>query len=878
MSRQKFNFFKKNKYDEVSEPTFGGFILKENTLHDEQEALLHCFIKGLLIFTAALGCISGVLSEFAIAYNYPAVLMSLFICSMALSFIHIRKWIFNIGYPFIFILFSAMLLRFRLLVNSGFQALINIINEEYSAHFLLLFTRESTETITNRYLTITYAAIFIGIFLAILINVGIFNDMYFCTVFNLTFWPLQLGIYIGRYPSFLSLGLLFFSWFAAYFLKHSGHYFFIYPGKKPQYTIRFQRKSKQVVFHKSNARNMAAICVLALILALFFSTFAAASVKSSESQAAHSGSIKQSADQYVKIFVQNGLSGLFNRYEATGGMSNGRLGGVSSVRPDYQTDLIATFVPYAYETIYLKAFVGMDYTGSSWKSPGSSDYRYRALSSDRTDSREADSKSAANAMAYHNFSAFTEGAALKAMMEADAVPSMSAVMLIENVDASPANIYLPYYTPSKTKYSAVTGENTIDGALAKGNSVSVNYLPYSPAQTDLDKAGRYDFQQYRDAEEKKLFSIYTEECYDNYLQIPAEILPQLTEYHDEIETADTLSEQIFNIRSFLTANYTYSMTPGTTPRREDYVTYFLGTQKEGYCAHFASAATLLFRSFGIPARYVEGYVISQSAVSERAAAADYDYNAFFEGENMLGTSNVVEVEINDGDAHAWVEIFADGFGWIPVEVTPPSDDEEETTYSDFLSALSGLLDPGAVTPGNNNDTPDGNYNNLFSSLHFENSPALFLFLLVALVAVLLPFLFALFRILRAYFARQNAYRKGAYDICISYEYRIFCRILRKKHPTESLILPEDISRFLTSGKFDKLSSFVNLYKKDLKHLLTGIQTDFSVKSNAESLTFDEIITALFALTEKSCFSGKQVSKETADLLIHFFSKGRRYLS
>lgn len=874
MFRQKFNFFKKNKYDEVSETPFGGFILKENTLHDEKEALLHCFIKGLLIFTAALGCISGVLSEFAIAYNYPAVLVSLFICSMALSFIHIRKWIFNIGYPLIFILFSAMLLRFRLLVNSGFQALINIINEEYSAHFLLLFTRESTETITNRYLTITYAAIFIGIFLAILINVGIFNDMYFCTVFNLTFWPLQLGIYIGRYPSYLSLALLFFSWFAAYFLKHSGHYYFIYPEKKPKYTHTLPKKAGQLIFHKSNARNMAAISTLAFILALLFSAFAATSIKTSESQASQSGSIKQSADQYVRIFVQNGLSGLFNRYEATGGMSNGRLGGVSSVRPDYQTDLIATFVPYAYETVYLKAFVGMDYTGSSWKTPASSDYQYRTLPAEQTTSNEADTESTANAKAYHNFSAFTEGNTLKAMMNAGAVPPMSAVMMIENVDASPANIYLPYYPPAETEYSAVTGENTIDGALAKGNSVSINYLPYSPAQTDLDKTGRYDFKQYRTAMEEELFSIYTEECYDNYLQIPAEILPQITEYHNEIKTADTLSEQIFNIRNFLTANYTYSMTPGTTPRNEDFVTYFLGTQKEGYCAHFASAATLLFRSFDIPARYVEGYVISQSAVSERAVSTEYDYNDFFEGENILGASNVVEVEINDGDAHAWVEIFVDGFGWVPVEVTPPSDDEEETTYSDFLSALSGLFDPGAVTPGNNNDTNDGNYNDLFSSLHFENSPALFLFLLVALVAILFPFLLALFRILRAYFARQNAYRKGAYDLCISYEYRRFCRILRKKYPTESLVLPEDIARFLASGKFDRLSSFVSLFTKDLKHL----QTDTRVKSNAQSLTFDEIITALFALTEKSCFSGKQVSKETADLLIRFFSKGRRYLS
>ena len=56
-------------------------------------------------------------------------------------------------------------------------------------------------------------------------------------------------------------------------------------------------------------------------------------------------SLKEFTDPYVKIFVQNGLSGFFNRYHATGGLSNGRLGGISSIRPDYQTDLIVTFVP-----------------------------------------------------------------------------------------------------------------------------------------------------------------------------------------------------------------------------------------------------------------------------------------------------------------------------------------------------------------------------------------------------------------------------------------------------------------------------------------------------------------------------------------------------
>ena len=822
MSLLNFSFRKKTPYSEKTAP-FCGFEIGENSVHDSKDALFHCLIKGLLIFTSSFGCISGVLSEFDIAYNYLFVLVIIFLFSMLLSLMHIKKWIFNIGYPVLFIVFSTMLIRYRMFVNSGFQALLNIVNESYSAHFLMLFTRESTEVITDRYLTVTAATIFIGIFLAVLINVGIFNDMYFCTVFNLTFWPLQLGIYIGRYPSFLSLGLLFFSYFAIYFLKHSGHYQFIYPEKVPRYTKTYKRKSTKFIFHKSNARNMAQLCAFALIISLFFSAFGIASIPRSEQEALSSSPLKESADQYVKIFVQNGFSGFFNRYEATGGISNGRLGGVSSVRPDYQTDLIATFVPYAYETLYLKAFVGMEYTSLSWQAPGRSTldkYRYSA-SPDRSISENA----------------FTEAATLTAMMEDGRIPPMTGTMIIENVDAAPNHLYLPYYTSEPVDNSAVTLENILDGSLVPERPVSVKYTPYSPAQTDLDKLDADIFSHYRDDSGNASFHAYSGEVYDNYLQIPDEVLPELMKYHTAIGSSSNLTEQIFLIRQFLAANYDYSMTPGTTPRNEDFVTYFLDTQKEGYCAHFASAATLLFRSYGIPARYVEGYIISQAAISDRALAAEYDYDDFFFGENILGNSNVVEVEINDGDAHAWTEVFVDGFGWIPVDATPPSQDAEETTYSDFLSALSGLFDANTITSNTNDNNTD--FNGLFSSLRFQNSPVMILFLALLVVALLTPLLLKSVRSITSYIRRRQAYKRGQYDICIAYAYRKYCRILRKKYPQENLKLPEDVGSFT-----DKL--------------LSGSASHTDLKMSVSQLT---------ALTQKACFDQKQLPKEAADSLI-----------
>ena len=59
----------------------------------------------------------------------------------------------------------------------------------------------------------------------------------------------------------------------------------------------------------------------------------------------------------------------------------------------------------------------------------------------------------------------------------------------------------------------------------------------------------------------------------------------------------------------------------------------------------------MFRYFGIPARYVEGYIITPE-----------DANSAKSGEPIAVTGE---------NAHAWAEYYRDGVGWIPFEATPP---------------------------------------------------------------------------------------------------------------------------------------------------------------------------------------------------------------
>lgn len=106
------------------------------------------------------------------------------------------------------------------------------------------------------------------------------------------------------------------------------------------------------------------------------------------------------------------------------------------------------------------------------------------------------------------------------------------------------------------------------------------------------------------------------------------------------------------VQSLADSRYSFQLDP--VPPKEDIVENFLFVQKKGYCMHFASAAVLLMRiAHEIPSRYVSGYLVLPQD--------------FTENEDGTYTARVSEQR-----AHAWMEIFREGFGWSPVEVTPGS--------------------------------------------------------------------------------------------------------------------------------------------------------------------------------------------------------------
>ncbi len=147
---------------------------------------------------------------------------------------------------------------------------------------------------------------------------------------------------------------------------------------------------------------------------------------------------------------------------------------------------------------------------------------------------------------------------------------------------------------------------------------------------------------------------YYENVKSNYLNVPGSANAVSEEYGRMADQFNNTENVIKYVMGDLSAKANYTLSPGATPENKDFVTYFLYENKKGYCTHFASTAVLIFRSMGIPARYVEGYVVN----------AD-DYTTAVQTED-----NKYLIYVKDTASHAWCEIYLEGCGWMPVEVTP----------------------------------------------------------------------------------------------------------------------------------------------------------------------------------------------------------------
>lgn len=138
----------------------------------------------------------------------------------------------------------------------------------------------------------------------------------------------------------------------------------------------------------------------------------------------------------------------------------------------------------------------------------------------------------------------------------------------------------------------------------------------------------------------------------------------------ELAEADALTLARAVLSHIARAGFRYTLSPGLgegapTPHLID---EFWFDQKAGFCEHFSSAFAVIMRALDVPARVVVGY--------QGAELNPVD------GQYIVRNSN----------AHAWVEVWQSGVGWVRVDPTAAAA-PDRLDRAPRASPLSGLPGP-----------------------------------------------------------------------------------------------------------------------------------------------------------------------------------------
>lgn len=323
-----------------------------------------------------------------------------------------------------------------------------------------------------------------------------------------------------------------------------------------------------------------------------------------------------------------------NEYQVTGGLGNGEIGKVGAVSLS-GIKLFQVSVDDREKTLYLKGYVSGDYQNGIWQK------------------ERKETKIFAGEAALRLPFLFPELRIEELIPENEQGNYFDGdrELTIQFQKKNNASILVPYYADMNEIQGTILGDTSILKTESK-NSYKIRYYSMNDSMEFLKLEGKVQDHLLDNLSDPEIESnyFYGMEEYqtyieETYLEVPKNIKKKIQSQYKNVIQGNSVYEKAKNIQNFLTKEYQYTYHPGLTPEGKDPILFFLEDSKKGFCTQYASAAVFLFRSSGIPARYVEGYKIREEQWKN-------------------GTAQVL-----DYDAHAWPEVYITNVGWIPVDVT-----------------------------------------------------------------------------------------------------------------------------------------------------------------------------------------------------------------
>ena len=196
-------------------------------------------------------------------------------------------------------------------------------------------------------------------------------------------------------------------------------------------------------------------------------------------------------------------------------------------------------------------------------------------------------------------------------------------------------LYTPYFIQNLLNQTQATEEFV--EANVRASEYTWNFIPRTGKLLAHNQGSDAYFREQR-------YRTYVNKHYLMTDRALAESFRNLLE-EEGLQTSGDRSEVVRGVLEYVRGAAAYTLTPRTASGDGDFVLSFLRETKEGYCVHFATASAALLQALNIPARYVSGFSVTIA-------------------EPDLWSPVIVD------DAHAWVEVYFDGIGWVPFDPTP----------------------------------------------------------------------------------------------------------------------------------------------------------------------------------------------------------------
>lgn len=259
-----------------------------------------------------------------------------------------------------------------------------------------------------------------------------------------------------------------------------------------------------------------------------------------------------------------------------------------------------------------------------------------------------------------------------------------------SVDSSKANsryFYTPYTLRSLDAAVHLDLDGSVQGGFIGDRSYDMVVDDVSKGDILADTSWLSESDS-KYAQAERVYAAFAEE---HYLDISDADKELINNYVFNSRTWDSSASEskyavISRVRTMLQTLATYTDTPSAIPENESFLQWFFEESREGNSSYFATAATLAFRSQGIPARYVEGY---RAAIDDISNAQEQNIPLSLKGKNT----------------HAWCEVYLDGIGWTPMEVSPGF--YSQATEADSVIEVSEAYSNGSKDISAGNESVSG---------------------------------------------------------------------------------------------------------------------------------------------------------------------------